>query len=106
LETTTRNAKNEKITKLDPGRLKNNKSRDPQGFINEIFKPGVIGNNLKKGILLLVNGVKDNFHFPFFMQWANITTIYKSKGSRLCLDSDRGIFVINILKKNNLHSDL
>ena len=79
--------------------LKNNKSRDPQGFINDIFKPGVIGKNLRVGILLLVNGVKDNFYFPPFMQWANVTTIFKSKGSRLCLDSDRGIFVINILKR-------
>ena len=32
------------------------------------------------------------------MQKANITTIYKSKGSRLSLENDRGIFVINILK--------
>ena len=79
--------------------LKNNKSRDPHGFINDIFKPGVIGNNLRNGILYLVNGIKENFFFPAFMQWANVTTIYKSRGSRLCLDSDRGIFVISILKR-------
>ena len=28
--------------------LKNNKSRDPQGYINEIFKHGVIGYDMKK----------------------------------------------------------
>ena len=28
-------------------KLKNNKTRDPHGLINEIFKPGVIGNDLK-----------------------------------------------------------
>ena len=79
--------------------MKNNKSRDPHGFVNEIFKPGLMGRNLKAGILLLVNGIKDEFFFPLFMQWANITTIYKKKGSRMCLDSDRGIFVICVLKK-------
>lgn len=29
----------------------------------------------------------------------NITTIYKSKGSRLSLESDRGIFVLSVLKR-------
>ena len=79
--------------------LKNNKSRDPHGFLNDIFKPGMAGQNLKMGILHLVNGVKKNFCFPQFLQWANITTIYKSKGSRLSLESDRGIFVISVLKR-------
>ena len=80
-------------------RMKNNKSRDPHGFINEIFKPGVGGSNLRLGILHLANGVKDNFHFPGYMQWANITTIFKNSGSRLSLDNDRGIFVLSVLKK-------
>ena len=79
--------------------MKNNKSRDPHGFLNEIFKPGVIGSNLRAGILHFVNGVKDNFYFPFFIQWANVTTIFKSRGSRLSMESDRGIFIISILKK-------
>ena len=79
--------------------MKKNKSRDPHGFINEIFKPGVCGINLKLGILNLVNGVKDNFHFPDFIQWANITSIYKKSGSRLSLDNDRGIFILSVLKK-------
>ena len=69
--------------------MKNNKSRDPHGFVNEIFKPGVIGTNLKAGILCLINGIKEEFYFPFFIQWANITTIWKKKKSRLSLESDR-----------------
>ena len=80
-------------------KLKNNKSRDPSGFINEIFKPGVIGNNLQEGLLHLSNLIKTELQFPSFMQEANITTIWKRKGSRLSLESDRGIFVINVLKK-------
>ena len=65
----------------------------------DIFKPGVIGSNLKAGIIQLVNGIKHNLYYPDYLQWANITTIYKNKGSRLSLDSDRGIFVTSILKK-------
>ena len=80
-------------------KLKNNKSRDPSGYINEIFKPQVSGGNLLEGILSLANGVKSEQSFPAFMQLANITSIYKRKGSKNSLESDRGIFVTNTLKR-------
>ena len=32
------------------------------------------------------------------MQFANITTIYKRKGSRQEMDNDRGIFVVSVLR--------
>ena len=31
--------------------LRNNKSKDPSGFVNEIFKPGVIGADLQNSML-------------------------------------------------------
>ena len=37
--------------------LKNNKTRDPHGLINEIVKPGVIGSDLNKAVLNLCNGI-------------------------------------------------
>ena len=80
-------------------KLKNNKSRDPDGLINEILKPNVIGGNLLTGLLNLVNGVKRELWFPAFMQKANITSIFKKSGSRFSLESDRGIFVTNVLKR-------
>jgi hypothetical protein len=93
--------------------LKNNKSRDPQGYINEIFKLNVSGSNLREGLLLLANGVKSELKFPAFMQLANLTTIYKSKGSRMSLENDRGIFVTSVLKRvidcliyNDKYSDI
>ena len=43
--------------------LKNNKARDPDGYINEIFKPNVIGSNLRGGLLHLANGVKEEQFF-------------------------------------------
>ena len=35
--------------------LKVGRSRDPEGLINEIFKNDVIGNDLKKSLLLMFN---------------------------------------------------
>ena len=37
--------------------LKNNKSRDPNGWVNEIFKDGALGYNLKLSILHMLNKV-------------------------------------------------
>ena len=79
--------------------LRNNQSRDPLGMITELFKPGVLGEELKVSILSLMNNVKSNMFIPTNMQLANITTIYKSKGSRLELENDRGIFLLTIFRK-------
>ena len=38
--------------------LKINKSRDPLGFANEIFRPEVAGSDLKKAILKLMNRIR------------------------------------------------
>ena len=67
--------------------LKNNKSFDPNGMINEIFKEGCIGKDLKKALLMLLNGVKSNMCIPLFMTLSNITTIFKNKGSRMDLEN-------------------
>ena len=78
--------------------LKNNKTRDPHGLINEIFKPGVLGKDLKMAILNLFNSIKKEQKLPKFLQFANITTIYKKKGSRQDMNNDRGIFVVSVLR--------
>ena len=79
--------------------LKNNQTRDPNGMINELFKKNVMGQDLKSAVLQLMNGIKVNFEFPEFMQLANISTIYKNKGSRFDLENDRGIFILSVLRK-------
>ena len=38
--------------------LKNNKSRDPFGYINELFKNEVAGKDLKTAVLKLMNRMK------------------------------------------------
>ena len=79
-------------------KLKSNKTRDPHGLINEVFKPGVIGEDLKLAMLNLFNDIKTNLQLPEDLLFENITTIYKKKGSRQDLNNDRGIFVVSVLR--------
>jgi hypothetical protein len=79
--------------------LKRNQTTDPSGMICELFMPGVMGCDMKTAIISLVNGVKMTGYFPSFMELADICTIYKMKGSRLEMSSDRGIFILNILQQ-------
>ena len=79
--------------------LKNNRLRHPNGMINESFKPDICDLDLKAGVLNLMNYVKTSFRIPQFMQLADITSIYKNKGSRQDLNSDRVIFVLSVLRK-------
>ena len=60
--------------------LKNNKSRDYEGYVNEIFKNDVIGSDLKKSLLVMFNSLKKENLIPLFMNFANVTTVPK-KGS-------------------------
>ena len=78
--------------------LKKNKSRDPHGLINELFKPGVIGSDLKKSLLSFFNKIKENCSLPEFIQWANVTSLYKGKGDRLELQNERGIFIVSVFR--------
>ena len=77
--------------------LKNNKSRDYEGLINELFKKEVIGDDLKKSMLQMYNGLKKKKMIAMFMNFANITTVPK-KGSRLQLKNERGIFRVSIVR--------
>ena len=77
--------------------LKTNKARDHEGLINEIFKLNVIGDDLKRSLLLMLNNIKQQRMIPMFMNTTNITTVPKS-GSRLLLDNERGIFGVSVLR--------
>ena len=79
--------------------LKVNQSGDPSGIISELFKPGVLGKDLEQGLLMLCNTMKSELFIPALVQLANITTIFKNKGSRLDLANDRGIFILSIFRK-------
>ena len=77
--------------------LKRNKSRDFEGLVNEIFKNDVVGNNLKKSLLIMFNGIKDEGIIPEFMNYSNITTVPK-KGSKMELKNQRGIFRVSVIR--------
>ena len=78
--------------------LKNNKSRDPMGFANEIFKPTNAGQDLKLGVLKMMNAIKTQQVVPNVIKQCNITSIYKKKGSRKDFSNYRGIFRVTILR--------
>jgi uncharacterized protein (DUF927 family) len=78
--------------------LKNNKTADSHGMINEIFKEGCIGSDLKDALLSLFNGSKCNQMVPDFQTFANNTTLFKNKGSHLDMKKERGIFILTVLK--------
>ena len=68
-------------------------------MLNELFKPGVIGCDLKEAVLQLMNGIKREMVVPSMMQLSNITTLYKNKGSRFDIENERGIFILTVLRK-------
>ena len=78
-------------------KLKNNKCRDYDGLINEIFKLNVIGEDLKKSLLVMCNQLRKEGLIPKLMNIANITTVPK-KGSRLILKNERGIFRVSVIR--------
>ena len=66
--------------------LKPNKSRDPEGLVNELFKKESIGEDLKLSLLLMFNRLKKEKMLAKFMNLANITTVPK-RGSRIKLEN-------------------
>ena len=57
--------------------LNNNKSRDHGGYVNELFKSEMIGSDLKKSLLFMLNELKIRKLFPIFMRYSNISTVPK-----------------------------
>ena len=79
-------------------KLKTNKATDPVGLVSELFKPGVAGSDLVQSTLSLCNLIKRECQIPKFVELANITSIYKNKGSKQDLNNDRGIFSVTCFR--------
>ena len=79
-------------------KLKKDKSRDPHGLVNELFRPGVAGSDFQKSFLCMGNNIRREIFVPKFMQYANIVSIYKGRGEKMDLDNDRGIFIITLFR--------
>ena len=89
-----------KVTK----HLKSNKAADPKGLISELFKPGVAGSDLFQSLLLLCNKVKEECEIPAFMEWTNISSLYKHRGLKSDLNNDRGVF--NVIRARSIIDNL
>ena len=76
-------------------KLKKNKSSDPYGIISELLRPELIGSDLKKTLLIILNKIKSEMIIPDLMFPVNIMTVFKGKGSQQDLMNQRGIFIIN-----------
>ena len=63
------------------------------------IKPGIAEEKLELAILALRNAVEIEILVPLLMHLADISSIYKRKGSKKCLENDRGIFVLGVLRK-------
>ena len=68
------------------------------GYANEIFKPEVAGRDFKRGILMLMNRIRNDQLYPEPLEYCNISSIWKRKGSRNDLDCYRGIFRVTIFR--------
>ena len=77
--------------------LKHDKSRDPEGYINELFKESTAGSDLVLGLLKLMNLIKKKQVYPSILEKCNISSIYKKK-SRKDFENYRGIFRVPILR--------
>ena len=78
--------------------LKRNKARDPNGWLNDIFMQEIAGKNLKISMLKMFNRIKTEDFIPNFMRKAEVTTIYKGKGSKSDLKNDRGVFIVSVFR--------
>ena len=73
------------------GSLKTGKSCDALGYSNELFRPGVIGNDLIDSLLNIANRAKYETSIPRPFRLTKITSIYKNKGEKNDLSNDRGV---------------
>ena len=82
--------------KLAIKQLGKEKSRDPDGLINELFKEEVAGDDLLLAMLRLMNLIKSRQQYPKQLEKCNITSIYKKKSGKE-FENYRGVFRVQVL---------
>ena len=74
-------------------------SQDMKGYTNEIFHLKNIGCDMKQSLLVLFNKMKQNIQIPKSLNQAFIKSIPMKKTDPMSLDSERGIFLVNKMRK-------
>ena len=77
--------------------LAKDKSRDADGYANELFAITVAGDDLLLAVLKLLNCIKDRQQFPKAFKKCNITPLHKSK-SKNDFENYRGVFRVSVLR--------
>ena len=77
--------------------LEENKSRDPEGYSNELFKETVAGDDLLLAVLKLMNLMKERQEYPENLEKCNITPLHK-KASKKDYKNYRGVFRVQVLR--------
>ena len=77
--------------------LERDKSRDPEGLADELFKDGVAGADLLRAILKIMNMIKRQQTYPDLLEKCNITPIHK-KRSKKDFYNYIGVFRVQILR--------
>jgi hypothetical protein len=75
----------------------NDKCRDSDGYLNELFKEDTAGTDWLLGVLKLMNMIKKKQEYPNSLEKYNITALHKTK-SKKDFDNYRGIFRVPILR--------
>ena len=88
--------KKEELDKVIKGH-KIGKCKDPDNYIFELFSDGVIGDDLRNSLLIMMNKMKDQMKIPDTLKNANITILHEKK-DKLDLNNWRGIFVTSVIR--------
>ena len=59
--------------------LKTQKSKDFDGYINELFREGVVGLDLKDSLLMMFNDMKRELSIPDCLKTAHVTILHKKE---------------------------
>ena len=76
--------------------LDKDKSRNAIGHANELLK--CAGCDLKLAVIRLMNLIKSKHELPEVLQYCNITSLYKHKGSHKDFNNYRGVFRVTDLR--------
>ena len=79
-------------------KTKRGKVQDPEGIVRDILRSEGIGHNLKITLLVMLNIIKEKGIITKFMRKANMSANSKKGKSRLYLQNESGLFLVNIIR--------
>ena len=78
-------------------KLGNDKSRDAEGFANELFKEDAAGEDMLDAVLKLMNLIKKGQTYPQIMEKCKIISLHKKK-CKTYFDNYQRVFRVGVLR--------